>query len=145
MTTGDEDGAADRPAGVELGGGQVRAGARRDAGAACGPVLVVTVAGELDYRVAAPLYDWVAERAAGGPGEARRVVLDLADVGFCDSAGLNTLIRVWRLVHGGAGRDLVLAAVPPSLRELLASTGLDAHIARADSAAGALALAPGGR
>ena len=58
----------------------------------------------------------------------RFIVLDLAGVSFCDSAGLNVLLGVWRQADAG-GAVLVLACVPESLRRILQMTGVD-HVLR---------------
>lgn len=43
---------------------------------------------------------------------------------FCDSAGLNVLLRAWRRVEG-AGSVLGLACAPPNLQRMLSTTGVD--------------------
>ena len=54
----------------------------------------------------------------------RFVVLDLAGVPFCDSAGLNALLAASRRAHE-TGARLVLAGVHGQLRQLLKLTGVD--------------------
>ncbi|MBY8846916.1 STAS domain-containing protein [Streptomyces sp. SP2-10] len=51
-------------------------------------------------------------------------MLDLSGVSFCDSAGLNVLLGVWRQVEEG-GVVLALACVPEPLRRILEMTGAD--------------------
>ncbi|MFI9251264.1 STAS domain-containing protein [Streptomyces sp. NPDC053069] len=54
----------------------------------------------------------------------RAVVLDLSDVSFCDSAGLNVLLGARREAERAAVM-LVLACVPIKLRRVLEMTGAD--------------------
>jgi anti-anti-sigma factor len=54
----------------------------------------------------------------------RFIALDLSDVSFCDSAGLNMLLGVWRQADA-SGAVLVLARVPERLRRILQMTGVD--------------------
>ncbi|MGW2485603.1 STAS domain-containing protein [Streptomyces sp. NPDC001606] len=55
---------------------------------------------------------------------ARFIVLDLAGVPFCDSAGLNALLAARRHAHE-TGVRLALARVQVQLRQLLKLTGVD--------------------
>ncbi|MET9364617.1 STAS domain-containing protein [Streptomyces sp. NPDC006632] len=87
---------------------------------ALGNCRVVRVGGEMDYE-SAPFFRarLLAEIAQGQ----RRVVLDLSAMSFCDSAGLNVLVAVWREAHA-TGVVVVLACVAASLRRMLSITGL---------------------
>ncbi|WBP84459.1 STAS domain-containing protein [Kitasatospora cathayae] len=84
-------------------------------------VRVVTVAGELDHdsahvlraALARPLHDGV-----------RRIVVDLAELRFCDSTGLNILLRA-RLDADAAGRTLEVARPQPIVARLFEVTGTD--------------------
>ncbi|MFF3751436.1 STAS domain-containing protein [Streptomyces sp. NPDC002018] len=77
-----------------------------------------TVAGNLDLHTAPVLYRRVDDVLGGHP----TVMVDLAGVTFCDSSGLNTLIRLHRRAQEAGGR-LVLAAPPPQMLRLLTTTG----------------------
>jgi anti-anti-sigma factor len=55
------------------------------------------------------------------------IVLDLDQVTFFDSSGLNALIAIWKSVRARGG-DLVVARPPEVCRRILARTGLDRHI-----------------
>lgn len=83
--------------------------------------MVAKVSGEMDYMTGPGLWERFDELLAGGAGF---VVLDLSDVSFCDSAGLNVLLRA---SPEATVRDvgLVPACVPPSLRRILEMTGAD--------------------
>ena len=52
------------------------------------------------------------------------LVMDLGELGFCDSSGITALIAVRNHVVA-AGAGLILVAVPEALRRLLHLTGLD--------------------
>ena len=82
---------------------------------------VVTVAGELDHDTAPSL-----TREAGALVDAgtTRIVVDCAELRFCDSTGLNALLKA-RLRTTEDGGRFVLAAAGPQLRRLLALTGAD--------------------
>ncbi|MEU9076072.1 STAS domain-containing protein [Kitasatospora sp. NPDC048538] len=53
-----------------------------------------------------------------------RLVIDLAGLTFCDSTGLNALLRT-RLEALATGVELVLASPPPQVKRLLELTGTD--------------------
>ncbi|MET8545307.1 STAS domain-containing protein [Kitasatospora sp. NPDC004799] len=87
-----------------------------------GPVRVVTVAGELDHDTADGLRAALARPpSADGLG---RIVVDLAGLRFCDSTGLNVLLRA-RLDAQAAGLRLELAGPGPLVARLFAVTGAD--------------------
>ncbi|MEV0257737.1 STAS domain-containing protein [Streptomyces sp. NPDC050732] len=103
---------------------------------ASGRCLVARVGGEMDY-VTGP---WFRARfreliARGG----RFLVLDLAGVPFCDSAGLNELITAWRRADA-VGAVLVLVCVPEHLRRILEMTGADQCLRVCDTVADAEAF-----
>jgi len=82
--------------------------------------ITVTFGGELDYASADQAYEYVrgAIDAHGG-----QVLLDVADLTFCDAGGLGALARMSR--HAGqAGSPLHLVAPPPRLRKIIRITGL---------------------
>ncbi|MBO2457472.1 STAS domain-containing protein [Actinomadura sp. LCR2-06] len=86
---------------------------------------MVHVHGEIDVFTADALRDQAISAAAS---LARlRIVLDLDQVTFCDSSGLNALVALWKSVRARGG-DLVVARPPEVCRRILARTGLDAHI-----------------
>ncbi|MER6187066.1 STAS domain-containing protein [Streptomyces sp. NPDC001652] len=90
-----------------------------------GRCLVAQVSGEMDDQSTG----WFRARfkeliARGG----RFLVLDLAGVPFCDSAGLNALLEARRQADA-IGAVLVLACVPEPVRRTLEMTGAD-HVLR---------------
>lgn len=88
---------------------------------------VVTVAGEMDLISSPAVRQKVHDAVAEGR---RSVVLDLADVRFCDSSGVGVLIGARRLMRSCAGR---LRIVLPE--EDAASSG-GAHVNRVLAALG---------
>ncbi|MFF5255404.1 STAS domain-containing protein [Streptomyces leeuwenhoekii] len=102
---------------------------------------VATVAGEVDMHTALTLHSQALEIVERGHP---RLVLDLAQVGFCDSAGLSALIRIWHAAQA-AGGSLGLAAVPDRLMRMLSMTGVDSLLAVHATAAEAVAAMSAGR
>lgn len=86
-----------------------------------GHALVAVFQGEMDY-LTGPMFrtEFLSLLDSGD----RFVVLDVAGVPFCDSAGLNALLAAHRHAKE-IGARLVLAAVPDQLRQLLRITGVD--------------------
>jgi anti-anti-sigma factor len=79
--------------------------------------IVISPAGRLDHAAADALRAGLApavERCVAG-GD--RVVMDLANVEHISSAGLKVLMRARQQVRGQAG-TLVVAALPPAVREI---------------------------
>jgi anti-anti-sigma factor len=78
--------------------------------------------GELDYQGTPAFYAHIdaAWTAEGGP----RLVIDLGELKFCDSAGLGALVYVFNQTTSAKGR-LMLVAVPDHLRRRLRISGLD--------------------
>ncbi|MES4905496.1 MULTISPECIES: STAS domain-containing protein [unclassified Streptomyces] len=88
---------------------------------------VLALHGELDLE-GAPVLERVAGEALARRSD--RLVLDCRGVTFCDSSGLNVLLRL----HGRAGRvgaRLVLAGVPESMRHVLRITETERLLALA--------------
>ncbi|GAA2123050.1 STAS domain-containing protein [Actinomadura napierensis] len=86
---------------------------------------VVHVHGEIDAFTADALREQAIATTAALTRP--RIVLDLDQVTFCDSCGLNTLVALWKTVRSRRG-DLVVARPPEVCRRILARTGLDQHI-----------------
>lgn len=85
-------------------------------GAVCG------VAGDLDIETLAPAQELLSDLVGQGP---RVLVVDLERVGFCDSSGLNLLLKT-RAAALAAGIDFRLAAVAPAVMRVLELTGAQA-------------------
>ncbi|MET9348521.1 STAS domain-containing protein [Streptomyces termitum] len=100
---------------------------------------VLSVRGELDMETAGPLEARLAEQFGQGRG---RLVLDLSDLAFMDSSGLNVLIRATQRARGLDG-DLYLAAPTPAVRRILEITGVTAATPPHADVAAALAAAGG--
>ncbi|AXE24989.1 metal ABC transporter substrate-binding protein [Streptomyces globosus] len=109
-----------------------REGARGDGGALAVEVrpdtgtVVLLLAGELDHDTAEPLRDALqaalnAPTAAGG---APHLLVDLSRLRFCDSTGLNILLRA-RLVARAAGGTMELAGPTQQVARMFHLTGAD--------------------
>jgi anti-sigma B factor antagonist len=83
---------------------------------------VVTVSGEIDLYTATRLQGELTAVLDGG--RAVRVVVDMSEVDFCDSTGMNVLLSALKRAreHGGG---LDLASPRPAVRKILQVTGLD--------------------
>ncbi|GBQ02328.1 STAS domain-containing protein [Streptomyces spongiicola] len=99
-------------------------------------IVVVEVTGELDHDTAEPLRSVLGNAVAGG---ARRIVVDCAELRFCDSTGLNVLLRARLAAQGGEAR-VELAALRPQVARMLAVTGAAAVFPRYASLGEALAV-----
>ena len=81
---------------------------------------VVVATGEIDLATAPDL-----ERAAMQlvEGATEKVVIDLSNVTFMDSAGLNVFVRLHKRLSP-AGRDLILRSAPAPVRRVLEIGGV---------------------
>jgi anti-sigma B factor antagonist len=84
-----------------------------------GPDVVVTISGELDFGTTAGFLKVVQPLAEAG----RSVILDLADLAFCDSTGLGVFVRLHKLAQD-AGGSLCLARLRPQLESTIELTML---------------------
>ncbi|MFJ7591654.1 STAS domain-containing protein [Streptomyces sp. NPDC097617] len=82
--------------------------------------VILALAGELDHDTAQPLRD--ALDTALTPG--RRLLVDLAALGFCDSTGLNVLLNS-RLAAREAGASLELVGLHGPVARMFRITGAD--------------------
>jgi anti-anti-sigma factor len=82
--------------------------------------LVLTLFGELDHDSAAWLGRLVERRVGSLPG--RRLLLDCSRLRFCDSSGLNALLRA-RHAAETAGAGLALIGVGAQVARVLEVTG----------------------
>ncbi|MEU4549973.1 STAS domain-containing protein [Nonomuraea dietziae] len=98
---------------------------------------LITVAGEVDATNSPQLEAFLAQARQDG---CERLVLDLAELRFIDSSGLQVLIACHDVsrAHGGG---LHLAALGPSPSRLLQITGLCAYFSVHDTVQDALAAA----
>ncbi|WP_214320926.1 STAS domain-containing protein [Nonomuraea sediminis] len=91
---------------------------------------VVEVVGDLDVAGAPRLRAEIEQALAEPPN----LVLDLAEVPFCDSVGLGVLVAVLNRVRQARGR-LILVVTPGMITHLLTITNLDRHFETMDSLA----------
>ncbi|MFV0131479.1 STAS domain-containing protein [Streptomyces sp. HMX112] len=83
-----------------------------------GGAAIATVTGVLDLHTAPAFHEQVTGVLATHPD----LTLDLSGVAFCDSSGLNTLLRLHRHAQG-LGGTLALADVPDQIGRMLTLTG----------------------
>ncbi|MBD2899558.1 STAS domain-containing protein [Spirillospora sp. NPDC000708] len=83
---------------------------------------VVTVEGELDLGTAGTLDEHLSK--AIGAEERPRIVVDVTRMTFCDSSGLNVLIRASKRIAALQGR-FVLVRPTERVRNVLRVTGLE--------------------
>ncbi|GAA2613630.1 STAS domain-containing protein [Actinomadura fulvescens] len=65
------------------------------------------------------------------------IALDLADLSFCDSSGLNVILRAWKR-GAQQGGELTLLGPHPRVTTVLQRTGLDQYLTAASRPAGSL-------
>lgn len=82
---------------------------------------VLEVHGELDMVTSPQLRDALQRLIDAGD---RRLVVDLAGVGFMDSSALGALVVIFKALREVDGR-LCLAAVQPAVRSVLTVTSVD--------------------
>jgi anti-anti-sigma factor len=103
-----------------------------------GGVPVVTAPEEIDITNAAGLRAALLEAATHGSGT---LVVDMAQTQFCDSAGLNVLVRAHKRVQADGGELLLVIGTAAVLR-IFAVTGIDHLIPNFPTLEQALAPAP---
>jgi anti-anti-sigma factor len=81
----------------------------------------VRVRGELDIATADQAYAYLRDVVDGQDGQ---VTMNLAELTFCDAAGLGVLARVAGYARR-SGRSLKLSAARPSLLRIMHITGMD--------------------
>jgi anti-anti-sigma factor len=101
--------------------------------------VVVGVEGELDMSTADQLLDTL---SVAGAGHSVDLVLDLADLRFCDSAGLAVFVKTHNDLDA-AGHRLVIARPVPEVARILELSGLSQVIPTKDDLAEACAAATG--
>ncbi|MGW4895953.1 STAS domain-containing protein [Kitasatospora sp. NPDC004240] len=105
-----------------------------------GDTRVVSPAGEIDHDTADELRGALLRPAP--PGSVR-VLVDFAEVGFCDSTGLNILLRA-RLAAEEDGLRLEVAGLRPAVARLFDITGADTVLRVHPDLAAALVRPHGG-
>ncbi|MDA0564636.1 STAS domain-containing protein [Streptomonospora sp. S1-112] len=103
-----------------------------------GDCAVVTVRGEIDLYTAPQLQSGLLNALEDG---ARRLVVDMSGVEFCDSTGMSVLLSALKRAREHKG-TLELVAPKPAVRKILEVTGLASVFTIQDSL-DALPLAAG--
>ena len=83
-------------------------------------VLIVRISGELDFGTTPRVLSAI----DGEPPVGASVIVDLAEVGFCDSSALGALIMVQQAADAGGGRTF-LAGAQAQVASALIMTSLD--------------------
>jgi anti-anti-sigma factor len=89
--------------------------------------LILRICGELDMGSS----ETVQRAVLAAIPSAYKVVLDLGDLEFCDSSGLAMFI-VAQDKADAAGIEFVLGNIPPAIRHVLATTGVDQRLSIAE-------------
>jgi anti-sigma B factor antagonist len=103
-----------------------------------GGVPVVAAAEEIDITNAAGLRAALLQAAAQGDGT---LVVDMSRTQFCDSAGLNVLVRAHKRAQA-QGREVLLVISGAAVLRIFAVTGIDHLIPNFASLEEALAQTP---
>ncbi|MEO3750304.1 STAS domain-containing protein [Streptomyces sp. B6B3] len=103
-----------------------------------GASAVVRPVGELDHHSAATLRESLEACVADGVA---RIVIDLSDLEFCDSTGLNVLLTT-RIAAQAAGGEVHLAGMRPIVARVLEITGAGAVFTVHGTLGDALAALP---
>ena len=82
---------------------------------------VISVAGEIDLYTAPRLQSQLTTALSSSPA---RLVVDMSAVDFCDSTGINVLLRAHRQARERGG-ELQLAGPGSATRKVLQVTGLE--------------------
>ena len=101
--------------------------------------VVVSVTGDIDTTTEQAFRDVLMDEATK-PAR-RRVVVDLAGVGFMASAGLHALLAVNERVRA-AGGSLIVACAQPVVARVLSLTGVDQEIPVVGDVGEALRMGP---
>lgn len=91
--------------------------------------VVIAATGEIDLHTAPRLETELTDQIRAGVGQ---LIVDLRDVEFCDSTGVNVLLSAMRRAHEHGG-GLSLVGPQPPVRKVLGITGLDSVFAVRDS------------
>jgi anti-sigma B factor antagonist len=78
-----------------------------------GDILIVSARGEIDLASAPEFVSSIQHMLDMGSAETNRVIVDLTEVGFLDSSGLNALVRLQRLLDQ---RGIAVRLVSPPNR-----------------------------
>ncbi|MCZ4126089.1 STAS domain-containing protein [Streptomyces sp. H39-S7] len=101
---------------------------------------VFTLRGDLDFESTVQLQEAGGRELANGQG-AGAVVADCTDLAFCDSSGINALLRLFQQL-AAQDRSLRLACVPVPVARVFTLTGLDQVFCLHADVAEALAADP---
>ena len=87
-----------------------------------GEKLIITVMGDIDAYHSADFKKGIREKIGGFSGS--KIVLDLSNVSYIDSAGLGSLVAILKDIRN-AGKSLTLASLKPNVKRIFEMTRLD--------------------
>ncbi len=87
-----------------------------------GEKLIITVMGDIDAYHSADFKKGIREKIESFSGS--KIVLDLSNVSYIDSAGLGSLVAILKDVRN-AGKSFVLASLKPNVKRIFEMTRLD--------------------
>ena len=83
-----------------------------------GGIKIVVMDGELNSETAADVHDSIVEHVQASD----QVILDMTAVSYMSSAGIRTLLLLYRMINNGGGH-VVLVGLSETLEDTLAITG----------------------
>jgi anti-sigma B factor antagonist len=105
-----------------------------------GSAAVVTFPAEVDVLSAGQIRDHLLSVINEGPAS---LVIDMTPTTFCDSSGINAVVRAYRRAHA-SGTDVRLVVTAPAVRRIFEVTKIDHLIPVYPGLADALAADPDG-
>lgn len=88
--------------------------------------MLIIARGSIDLHSSDELRERLTKLVDGGEHD---LVVDLAAVDFCDSSGLNVLVRAYKHARAGGG-DLSVVGAHGRVENVLRTTGLDRFLLR---------------
>ena len=98
-----------------------------------GNVTVVTLVGELDGKTSPEAQEQILPLIQ----PEGRLLLDMSQLQYMSSAGLRTMLLLYRKVSGSGG-SIVLAGLAPEIQDTMSATGFLHYFIMADTVAAAL-------
>ena len=96
-------------------------------------VTAIEISGELDAVTAPQAQEQILPFAQDG----KRILLDMSNVTYLSSAGLRTLLVIYRFVNESAGR-IILTGLREEIRDIMSITGFLDHFRIMDDRSAAI-------
>lgn len=84
-----------------------------------GQVQVVEISGEIDGKTAPEVQEHILPLAKPGC----RMLIDLSRLTYMSSAGLRTMLMIYRSISGSSDSKVVLAGLSQEIRDVMQATG----------------------